>query len=156
MGSSSLTRGGTQAPCIWEHGVLVTWPPGESHTLFNFQSVWQAGGGWYSLPLLDVENVLVNQLCPILYDPVGCSPPGSSVHGILQARILEWVAISSSRPRDQTQVSRIAGRHFNLWATREALIVKQVLKLERHRNPGIQNLGFHNTIKCELQTSNQL
>ena len=52
------------------------------------------------------------------------SPPGSSVHGILQARILEWVAISfsrgSSRPRDQTQVSHIAGRRFNLWATREA------------------------------------
>ena len=54
-----------------------------------------------------------------------CSPPGSSVHGNLQARILEWVAISfsrgSSRPRDQTHVSRIAGRCFNLWATREAL-----------------------------------
>ena len=54
-----------------------------------------------------------------------CSPPGSSVHGILQARILEWVAISfsrgSSQPRDRTQVSRIfAGRPFNLWATREA------------------------------------
>ena len=36
-------------------------------------------------------------LCPTLGDPVDCSPPGSSVHGILQARILEWVAISSSR-----------------------------------------------------------
>ena len=52
-----------------------------------------------------------------------CSPPGSSVHGILQARILEWVAISFSRasfrPRDQTQVSCIAGRRFNLWATRD-------------------------------------
>ena len=48
----------------------------------------------------------------------------ASVHGILQAWILEWVAISfsrgSSQPRDRTQVSRIAGRHFNLWATREA------------------------------------
>ena len=47
-----------------------------------------------------------------------------TVHGILQARILEWIAISfsrrSSRPRDQTLASRIAGRHFNLWATREA------------------------------------
>ena len=56
--------------------------------------------------------------------PVDCSPPSSSVHGILQARILEWVAISfsrgSSRPRDWTQVSHIAGRRFNLWATREA------------------------------------
>jgi len=56
-------------------------------------------------------------------DPVDCSLPGSSIHGILQARILEWVAISFSRgssgPRDRTQVSRIAGRHFNCWATRE-------------------------------------
>ena len=39
----------------------------------------------------------VAQLCPTLCDPVDCSPPGSSVHGILQARILEWVAISFSR-----------------------------------------------------------
>ena len=56
--------------------------------------------------------------------PVDCSPPSSSVHGILQARTLEWVAISfsrgSSRPRDWTQVSHIAGRCFNLCATREA------------------------------------
>ena len=60
----------------------------------------------------------VAQLCPTLCDPVDCSPPGSSVHGILQARVLEWVAISFSRgsfqPRDWTQVSRIAGRCFNL------------------------------------------
>ena len=53
-----------------------------------------------------------------------CSPPGSSLHGILQARVLERVAISfsrgSSRPRDRTRVSWIPGRHFNLWATREA------------------------------------
>ena len=56
-------------------------------------------------------------------DPEDCSPPGSSIHGILQARILEWVAISfsrgSCRPRDRTQVSHIAGRRFNLWATRD-------------------------------------
>ena len=57
-----------------------------------------------------------------LCDPVDCSLPGSSLHGILQARVLEWVAISfsrgSSQPRDQTQVSRIVGRCFNLWAMR--------------------------------------
>ena len=55
------------------------------------------------------------------------SPLGSSVHGILQARILEWVAISfsqgSSRLRDGTQVSCIAGRFFTIWATREAKII---------------------------------
>ena len=52
------------------------------------------------------------------------SQPGSSVQGIFQARILEWVAISFSRgsswPRDWTQVSCIVGRHFTIWATREA------------------------------------
>ena len=50
--------------------------------------------------------------------PMDCSLPGSSIHGILQARILYWVAISfsrgSSRPRDQTPVSCTGGRHFNL------------------------------------------
>ena len=54
-----------------------------------------------------------------------CSLPGLSVHGIFQARVLEWVAISFSRgsswPRNWTQVSCIVGRHFTLWATREAL-----------------------------------
>ena len=53
-----------------------------------------------------------------------CSPPGSSVHGIFQVRILEWVAYPFSRgsswPRDRTQVSHIAGRFFTIWATREA------------------------------------
>ena len=54
-----------------------------------------------------------------------CSLPGFSIRGIFQARVPEWVAISfsreSSQPRDQTQVSRIAGRHVTLWVTREAL-----------------------------------
>ena len=63
------------------------------------------------------------QSSPTLCDPVDCSPPGSSIHGILQVRILEWVAISfsrgSSRSRNQTRVSRIAGGCFNLWATRD-------------------------------------
>ena len=71
-----------------------------------------------------LKKMLVLQSCPTLWDLMDCSPPGSSVHRILQARILEWVAISFSRgsslPRDRTRVSRILGRRFNLWATREA------------------------------------
>jgi len=67
---------------------------------------------------------LVANSCPTLCDPMDCSPPGSSVHGISQSWILEWVAISSSRgssrPRDQTQVPCPAGRFFTIWATREA------------------------------------
>ena len=58
-------------------------------------------------------------------NPMDYSPPGSSVHGIFQAAILEWSAISfsrgSSQPRDQAQVSRIVGRRFTVWATREVL-----------------------------------
>ena len=68
----------------------------------------------------------VAQSCPTLCDPMDCSLPGSSIHGIFQARVLEWVAVSFSRgsswPRDWTRVSCIAGRRFTLWATREALI----------------------------------
>ena len=65
----------------------------------------------------------VVQSCLTLCDPMDCSLPGSSVRGIFQARVLEWVAVSfsrrSSQPRDRTQVSRIAGRRFTIWATRE-------------------------------------
>ena len=57
-------------------------------------------------------KVLITQSCQTLCNSTNCSLPGSSVHGILQARILEWVAIpfsrGSSRPRDQTQVSCIS------------------------------------------------
>ena len=65
-------------------------------------------------------EVLVAQSCLILCDPMGCSLPGSSVHGTLPARILERIAIPFSRgsswPRDQTQVPHLAGRFFTIWA----------------------------------------
>ena len=66
---------------------------------------------------------ITRSITPTLCDPIDCSPPGSSVHGIFQARTLEWAVISSSRgsfaPRDQTQVSHIAGRFFTVWAPSE-------------------------------------
>ena len=66
----------------------------------------------------------ITQSCLTLWDPMECSLQGSSVHGIFQARLLEWVAISfsrrSSQPRDQTLFSHIASRCFTIWATREA------------------------------------
>ena len=82
-------------------------------------------------------KVLVAQLCQILCDPMDCSPLGSSVCGILQARILEWVAVSfsrgsekeSSQPMDGTQVSSIAGRFFTVWATREAPKLKKLVQM---------------------------
>ena len=67
--------------------------------------------------------VLVTQWCPTLCNPMDYSPPGSSIHGVLQARILEWVTMPSSRgsswPRDQTRVSCIAHRFFTIWAIRK-------------------------------------
>ena len=65
-------------------------------------------------------KVLVAQSCRAVWSSMDYSPPGSSVHRILQARILEWVANSFSRgsfwPRDRTWVSHIAGRFFSIWA----------------------------------------
>ena len=69
-------------------------------------------------------KVKVAQSRPTLWDPMNCGSPGSSVHGISQAEILEWVAIpfsrGSSQPRDGTWVSYIAGRFFTISAIREA------------------------------------
>ena len=64
--------------------------------------------------------MLVAQSSPTLCDPIDCSPPCPSVHGISQARILEWVAISFSRgsswSKDRTPFSCTAGRFFTIWA----------------------------------------
>ena len=80
----------------------------------------------HSLYSNGVNEVIVAQSFPTLWDPMDCSPPGFSVHGILHTRILEWVAIhfsrGSSQPRDQTRVSCIAGRFFTIWTTRDAPI----------------------------------
>ena len=69
----------------------------------------------------------VSQSCLTLWDPLGCRLPGPSIHGIFQARILEWFAISFSRglsrPRNQIPVSHAAGRLFTIWTTREAINV---------------------------------
>ena len=75
----------------------------------------------------------VAQSCPTLCSPMDCSLPGSSVHGIFQAIVLEWIAISfsrvSSQPKDRTQVSCIVDRHFTIWATREVLQVYSTYSL---------------------------
>ena len=69
----------------------------------------------------------ISQSCLTLCDPMDCSLPGSSIHGIFQARVLEWVVISfsrrSSQPRDWIWVSHIVGRCFTIWATREVVTV---------------------------------
>ena len=100
---------------------------------------WHADGyfltlsthGWERVPTLKClflsGKVKVAQLCPTL-----CNPMDYTVHGILQARILKWGAVPFSRvllqPRDQIQVSCIAGRFFTSWATREALLSGNVYR----------------------------
>ena len=89
--------------------------------------------------------VLVAQSCLTLCDPMDCSLLGSSLHGIIQAGILEWVAISFSRGsswlRDQTQVSCIAGRSFTVWC--KPIIGNQI-------NPWQQRQTFN--FLCHLTT----
>ena len=81
---------------------------------------------------LNLVCVLIAKLCPTLCDPMDCKPPSSSVHRILQARILEWVTVpfsrGSSQPRDRIWVSCVTGRFFTNRATKEALKVKRVYK----------------------------
>ena len=84
-------------------------------------------------------KVLVTQLCPTLYNRMDYSLPGFSVHGILQARILEWVAIPfsrrSSRPRDQTWVSCIAGKFFTTEPPGKPREGEQKRKGQRRESP---------------------
>ena len=138
--SSALAGGFFTTSTTWE-ALIVFWvklysPKMEAETLTSssgksdhvreIQSlqIWLVKMRLY---LIRVRWGEVAQLCPTLCDPVDCNLLGFSVHGILQARILEWIAISfargSSRPRDRTQVSRIGGRRFNLWATREGWFI---------------------------------
>ena len=92
-----------------------------SHGLHIFYFIYSSQQHVRSV--LSLSESEVSQSYSTLCDPMACSLPGS-VHGIFQARILEWVAISFSRgsswPRDRALVSHIAGRHFTVWATREA------------------------------------
>ena len=90
---------------------------------------------------------ITHLLCPTLCDPMDCSPPGSFVHRILQARILEWVAIPfcnrSSWPRDQTRVSRIASKLLVDWASRKLCsVLSNSLRLMDCRLPGSSVLGI--------------
>ena len=109
-------------------------------------------------------NMLVVQSCLTLCDPMDYSLPGSSVHGILQARILEWVAIlfsrGSSRPRNQTQISSIAGRFFIIWAIwvhcHGLGAIPEILEVRSHKLRGattkdktkIKRTNLHSAARC--------
>ena len=105
-----------QQPCCKDHWSNLVWIlllfPLRGHLTFYLQIEWKV-------------KMKVAQSCPTL-----CNPMDYTVHGILQARILEWVAFvfsrGSSQPRDQTQVSHIAGGFFTSWAIREAPCVNPI------------------------------
>ena len=113
-----------QAPLSWDSSVKntgwVTMPSSRgSYQPRDQTHIFCISSGFFTTEPPRKVEVKVAQSCPTL-----CDPMDYTVHGILQARTLEWVAISfsrgSSQPRDRTQVSRIAGRFFTSWATREA------------------------------------
>ena len=103
-----------------------------------------------------VYACMLSQSCLTICDSMDSSPPGSSIHGLLQARVLEWVAISSSRgpspPRDWTQVSHIAGRFFTVWATKEALLFLLICKRLYHRTQRVCILNS-STASCLIISS---
>ena len=117
---------------------------GNTRDAISIPGSWRSPGGGNEM----AKWSEVTQSCPTLCDPVDCSPPGCSVHGILQARILEWVAISfcrgSSQPRDRSRkVSHIAGRCFTLWATREPTPIFLPGEFHGHMEPGVlQSMGL--------------
>ena len=115
---------------VWAPLPSIVWVSSENRVLWGCieTGVWtstEIGAVWIWVRVSTGRNVGRNiaQSCPTLCDPVDCSLPGSSVHGIFQAIVLEWIAISfssgSSQPRDWTQVSCIVVRRFTIWATRE-------------------------------------
>ena len=105
---------------------------------------------WITL-LYNWNNIQSKQT---LWDPMDCSPPDSSVHEILWARILEWVAIPFSRgyswPRDQTQVSCNAGSFFTVWATREAQINCIPIKKKKTTTTACKAVAAHIPV-CSLR-----
>ena len=123
------------------------WPQGIRHQRSNFASS-------YFSPFFRLESESeVAQSCLTLCDPMDCSLSGSSIHGIFQARVLEWISISfsrgSSQPRNRTRVSCIAGRRFILWDTREAFRLEE-------ENKGVWRSGQLSRLVTQPQTPNAI
>ena len=115
---------------------------GSAGFLHERPSLWSDNSYWLTLCVCVCS---VAKLCPALCDPIDCSPPGSSIRGISQARILEWVAISSSRvsswPRDGTHISHIDRWVPYHWTTREAWMIGY-LHIKHYQ------ILTHNSPKC--------
>ena len=119
----------------WNRGTSMAWGSQSSINVnIRYFTIDPLGKPWGTCIRKGKESE-VAQSCPTLRDPMDCSLSGSSIHGIFQARVLEWIAISfsrgSSRPRNWTWVSRIAGRCFTVWATRAPVYLQgKFLKVE--------------------------
>ena len=125
------------------------------HPEISHQSNWATVGLQQNPSNTNGPRGRHNWASPILCDPMDCSLLGSSVCGILQARILEWVAMPSSRgsswPRDQTCVSCIAGGFFTVWAIRK---VQRGAFPYRKRFPfSIKSWSYHSEIIDEVYMS---
>ena len=111
------------------------------------------GSGYPGLHPKDRPHCSVTQSCPTLYNPIECSPPDSSVNGISQARILEWVAISfswgSSQPRNWTHISCIVRWILYHWATWEA----PNLKASKDSPKSCLTLSISWTVACQAPLS---
>ena len=108
------------------------------------------------MPFEFLQKVKVKSLRRVwLCGPMDCSLPGSSIHGIFQARILDWVAISfsrgSSRPWNQIEVSWIAGEFFTNWATEEALMALYYLILSLSKCKTWRNKMYTKRFSYSLQ-----
>ena len=116
---------GAQWRPLWGHSCPVLWL-GCAIRWWQTRWIW-----WGPVVVYKIANLLKRKWSEVkvaqLY-PTLCNPMDYAVHGILQAKILEWVAFpfsrGSSQPRDQAQVSCIAGGFFTSWTTREALAAK--------------------------------
>ena len=135
-------RSGTECPLHWQADSLPLSQPGKPRSTFfkvkplepmliftcvvikPFQKIRYCCSRNLEFGMNNYQIVLVAQSCPNFCNPMDCSLSGSSLHGIFQARMLEWVAIpfsrGSSQPKDRTRVSHIAGRFFAIWATKKA------------------------------------
>ena len=131
-----------QRPCIFQ-----VWQNTQTHSSLLFVSCVRVRA--LGLKFCGPKHPERKWYCSAVYnslytDPMDCSLPGSSGHGIFQARVLEWLAISFSRGsswlRDRTQVSCIASRHFTIWASREAPVRIGILP----QRPPLQ--GYNNCL----------
>ena len=113
--------------CVWGTGLLFC---------FVYYKMWPLSSRIFQSTMEYSTYSVCAKSRPTPWDPMDCSPPHSSVHGILQARILEWVAISFSRgsflPRDRTHDSCFAGRFFTIWATAFTLQPRRLVPKEKN------------------------